>query len=504
MRAGPERVLIVGAGPTGLVAGCELRRRGLEVDVLDARSGVTPASKAVLFWPPSVRILQRAGVPAEELDGVRIRSFGYHLPGGRTHVVPFGPGTAPIALEQWKVEAALERALARHGARVRRDTRLVDLRQGDAAVTAVVQGPGGRSEEITGSWLIGADGAHSTIRERLGVAELGSTYPSRFFIVEGGLEGPTDRDVVHYHQAGDGFLLLLPLPAGRFRVGGNLPPGVEGSAETAQRMLTDRAAPELRLNHVQWSGTFTVHRRRAARMQVGRCFLAGDAAHVVSPANGQGVNVGIQDAENLAWKLALVATGTPARLLSTYQPERAAAAALTERQTHLQTRAWLLRNRWAARVRDVTFRSADRGRLLGRWYAPLLAQQRVRYPRAPLGRERAGSPCLPVLSWPRWGTAGRLFPDASALAPVRAETGADGFRLMVAGPAPAELTDRCAQLAAGRPVTVHLTASRTAGGGRLPCRRTGFYVVRPDGYVALHGHRPDVPVLADLLERLFG
>ncbi|TDC78868.1 FAD-dependent monooxygenase [Streptomyces hainanensis] len=487
-------VAIVGAGPTGLVAACELLRHGIRVRLIDARPSPSAHSKALLLWPRSMDVLDRLGVAPEAAGkAIPLRRFSYYSSGRPVARIDFDATTVPQCLPQRSTEEVLTSLLHSLGGTVERGHRLVELDQRPAGVRLVTHDQEGAAHTLTANWVIGADGAHSTVRDLLGIEFVGATYPNAFMLVDAfatarrrGAGGELlARDIAHYYQSPGGVLVVVPLPDGRSRFFVNAPDGHQtASLELLQDLVERRGPGGVDLADPEWISTFEVHHRLVTRMRGGRCFLAGDAAHIHSPAGGQGLNTGLQDAHNLAWKLAAVITGRagPA-LLDTYHRERHAVARQVVRDTDIQTRAWLVSAPWKVRVRDVLLRAADATGVLTRAYAPVMAGRRITYPpmlRPPGRRAR------------RHGGVGGAFP-AGRLA---AGEPADAYRLVTVGPA--ALAERAAAVAADWP---DLVAHRTLdpAGGPLPCARDGYYLVRPDGYVADHGHPEDLESVHALL-----
>ncbi|GAB2871339.1 FAD-dependent monooxygenase [Streptomyces mayteni] len=487
-------VAIVGAGPTGLVAACELLRHGIRVRLIDARPQPSAHSKALLLWPRSMDVLDRLGVAPEAAGkAIPLRRFHYYSSGRQVARIDFDATTLPQCLPQRSTEEVLTALLHSLGGTVERGHRLVELDQRPDGVRLVTHDQDGTAHALTAHWVIGADGAHSTVRDLLGIEFVGATYPNTFMLVDAfatarrrGAGGELlARDIAHYYQSPGGVLVVVPLPDGRSRFFVNAPAGhPTASLELLQGLAEERGPGGVDLADPEWISTFEVHHRLVTRMRGGRCFLAGDAAHIHSPAGGQGLNTGLQDAHNLAWKLAAVITGRagPA-LLDTYHRERHAVARQVVRDTDIQTRAWLVSAPWKVRVRDVLLRAADATGVLTRAYAPVMAGRRITYPPMPRPTGRRARQHVGV---------GGAFPAAR---PAPGDP-ADAYRLVTVGPA--GLAERAAAVAADWP---HLVAHQTLdpAGGPLPCARDGYYLVRPDGYVADHGHPEDLESVHALL-----
>ncbi|WKU47482.1 FAD-dependent monooxygenase [Streptomyces sp. VNUA116] len=490
--AGPgpgPAVLVAGAGPTGLLAACELLRRGVPVRLVDQAPAPAPAPRALSLWPRALAILDDLGI-GDDVRAASVRIDGYrYFTGGRPLAAfAFPPWCAARNLPQYETEALLTRRLHELGGTVERGVRLVDFAPTDGGVTVALRHADGRTERARTPYLLGADGARSTVRERLGTGFTGSTYPMTFAVLDtrvGGAALPSGE--IRYYQAPSGTLVIVPMPGEVFRVLTALPAGapVPGIADM-QELIDARGPRGVRITEPVHHAAFRVHARRAAVLRRGRVFLLGDAAHVHSPAGGQGMNNGLQDAHNLAWKLAAVLHGdSPASLLDGYEPEREEAARRIVRDTDVQTRAWMVDGRVRVAARDAAFRLLDRTGAVTRFYAPVMAGHRLAY-RPQRRTQGPGRPCGGV-------RAGELFP--------RGVVDGAGWALLLAvrpgaGTAWAE---EAAAVAAGRRGVRSVRLDLPAVAPATRCRRPGYYLIRPDGYVSAHGHARDTPRLHDEL-----
>jgi 2-polyprenyl-6-methoxyphenol hydroxylase-like FAD-dependent oxidoreductase len=499
-----HQVLIVGAGPCGLMTACELRRRGVAADIVDAAPQPQRGSRAILLWPPSLRLYRDLGIlPEAERRGVTIQALSYYLGPGRTLRLPLSPAMAPLILPQEDTDDLLDGALRRLGGSVEwgatltkldrgRDDVRVELRHSDGSpasspADSPADSPASSPEPRRADWLIGADGFRSTTRELLGVAFAGARLPTTFLLAEGRITGDYDPAAVHYFLGRAGVLLIAPLPGGRVRLSAPLPDGATVGDDTAQRMLDERGPGGLRVADLTLNTSFTSHERIAAQMRVGRCFLVGDAAHTHSVVGGQGLNLGLGDARNLAWKLSGVIDGRlDPRVLDSYDVERRAAAEQVVRATGRMARQAVL-GPFSAWMRNTLFSAAHRAGVLGRKLPPLLAGWDIRYPDAlfaPGPGRRAGFLPPPGAHSPEW-TPGGIE-----------RAGPDSFELVTLGP------DDPAQRAQAAALTRQhgaLVSHRHVVAGKQ-----GFLLLRPDGFVAASGRSADLGWLADALATLAG
>lgn len=351
-------VLVVGAGPVGLSTAAELRRHGVECRIIDELAQPRRYAKAVGVQPRTLEVWQSLGVLRQALDAaIPLRGQLLYVNGTRTHELPLVvPPDIPygfVALPQYETERLLTDHLALRGTQVERRVRLSSFTQDPDGVTAELAGPSG-TETVRCRFLVGCDGAHSVVRKGLGLRFDGDAFPEEYMLgdVEVDWSLPEGFVIRSTHQVNghtDDLLMCVPLPgAKRYRMSMMVPPhlsstpasppaGPPGSVAVQHGMEADRApqladlqavldrlAPEpTTASALRWSSVFRISHRLVDRYGEGRVFVAGDAAHIHPPTGAQGMNTGIQDAHNLAWKLALVLTGdAPASLLTSYDAER--------------------------------------------------------------------------------------------------------------------------------------------------------------------------------------
>ncbi|HET6358920.1 FAD-dependent monooxygenase [Streptomyces sp.] len=394
--AGTLPVLVAGAGPAGLTAATELVRRGVPVRCVDKAEGPSTLSKALGLWPRTVELIHRVGgqdlLAARALPQSQMR---YYSAGKVIANLRYKPATRPLICPQPDIEEVLRTNLASVGGSVRWGTELLGFEQLDDRVRARLRHPDGTEYEEEFSYVIGADGASSIVRGHLGIGFEGSTYELRFVVADVRVDTRFDHRMTHYFCSPRGILVACGLPDGRWRVFTSAPPGVsteDVDLAMVQSLVDERGPGGIRLHDPDWISVFNVHARHADTTRVGRVFLIGDAAHIHSPAGGQGLNTGVNDAHNLAWKLALVWRGHSAeRLLDTYVSERGDVARAVVRQADVQTKLWLLRKSHQVVLRDNLVRIASGLRLFDLAYIPWLAGLRTKYATEPsAGRKTAG------------------------------------------------------------------------------------------------------------------
>ncbi len=388
-RSPARPVLVVGAGPVGLVLATELLSQGVPVRLIDS-SAAGPAlhSRASVIWPRSLELLGRIGAAAplvesgNRLDSVRYFSRKRHIGDIDMSRLTDTPYPFGVVIPQDSTEEVIRARLAERGGTIEFGT-LTGLDVSGPRPVATVEREGGRSEQIEADWVVGADGAHSAVRELAGIELLGSGTDVLFAIGDGPVEGRMNPHALLYCYSRTGALGIAPFGHGQFRLAISVPDWKDEqgpSPEFFQHFLDERSPVPGLVGELDWSTIFRARRRVAATMRAGRVFLAGDAAHVFSAAGAQGMNTGIQDAVNLAWKLAGVINGTfEPTILDTYDTERHIAAERIVLTTAKQTSWGLFRRRHEIALRDNAVRLAHRTGLLQRFGAPLMAQHDVSY-----------------------------------------------------------------------------------------------------------------------------
>lgn len=331
----PE-VLVVGAGPVGLTMAAELARYGVSVRIIDKAPARSDTSKALVLWSRSLELIDRMGCGAAFVDaGFKTRAV--NIIAGDTQIAHINldaletPHPYGLMLPQSDTERLMEQYLSTCGVRVERGVELTRFTAADEKVTAALSHPDGREELIDAAWMIGCDGAHSSVRHGLGMAFEGDTLPSDWILADLHLTGsPTKPDELAIYWHATGVLALFPISAGRYRVVADVGHATSGqhpgdpALEDVQALIGQRGPGGIRASAPIWLAGFRVNERKVSDYRAGRVFLAGDAAHIHSPAGGQGMNTGMQDAFNLAWKLALVCRRhlNPEPLLASYSAER--------------------------------------------------------------------------------------------------------------------------------------------------------------------------------------
>ena len=506
-------VLVVGAGPTGVMLANQLARRGVRLIIIDRHSGPAQQSRAMAVQARTLEIYASMGVAETALSRGAVGGGANMWADGRwTARIPIGdigqslsPFPFILMLGQDENERILGESLRHHGVDVQWNTELVAFEQRPDHVDVTLKQPDGTVRQIAAAWVAGCDGSRSPVREMSGITFPGAPYEHTFFVADTEATGAMKPDELNVYLWRDGFHLFFPMRGtDRWRVIGILPETMRQRDDLTFDELVPAIAREagtdLAFKACHWFSTYRIHHRAAARFRDRRCFLLGDAAHIHSPMGAQGMNTGLQDAYNLAWKLALVVQGRadPA-LLDSYEQERIPVAQGLLRSTDrafqlIVSDSWLaglFRTRILARVaaRAMTF---ERVRTLA---FRTISQIGISYRKSPLSRTLTGvaEPAPQAGDRFPWLKL-RLRADGSAEGLYRALDDT-GFNLLVFGQ-PA--WDGATLGSAADLVRVHAIPSdpvNDAELARVGVPRRSFYLLRPDGHVALCGASLEVPAV---------
>jgi 2-polyprenyl-6-methoxyphenol hydroxylase-like FAD-dependent oxidoreductase len=386
-------VIVVGAGPVGLVAGCELARRGVRVRVIDKLAQPTDQSRAVAVHARSLDMFDRMGIVDEMLStGIKATAMQMYAGGRKLFRVPLGEvdSAFPFTLTtaQTETERVLGERLQSLGVAIERGVELMALTQDDNGVRLTLRA-GESTERVDASWVIGADGARSAVRKLVGTKLSGSFVGERFLLGDVEAEHSLDVEAMHTFFAPDGPVIVLPMRDGRMRFLAEVhdAPGTSMNVNPTQdelQAIIDKRIGGIRIVRSHWLTGFEIHHARVPEYRWGRVFLAGDAAHIHSPAGGQGMNTGMQDAFNLAWKLAAVIDGEAGdTLLDSYQAERAPVADSVITFTNRLTKAGTLSG-VPRQIRDVALRMLSRVPAAQRVMAETAEEVNVGYKNSPI------------------------------------------------------------------------------------------------------------------------
>jgi 4,5-epoxidase len=405
------QILIVGAGPTGLALACRCRQLGLDIRLIEQKPGPSTTSKAIGLQYRVSEMLALLGV-VDRFQERGKSGTAVNVYANNRHLLQFsfaglgrqvGRGAfepQAIILPQCETEEILGELLGELEGQIEWNTAFLSFHQTGKKVAAQVRRPDGALETIEADYLVSCEGAHSIIRKQAGIDFSGKTYPLLFLLADVRMPSALNSDQVHAWMHPHGTIAAMPLPGGVWRwfleMSQEADTGEESEEATwrvVQRVVRERVPEmaEVASGEAVWISRFRIHCRVADHYRSGRVFLAGDAAHIHSPNGGQGITTGVQDAMNLAWKLARVLQGAPGELLDTYEEERRPHALEVLRETDRVTsltyatrpplswlRDWillpLLRQRWFQR------------RMFGRFAQLHISYRGCRLARNPKGR----------------------------------------------------------------------------------------------------------------------
>jgi 2-polyprenyl-6-methoxyphenol hydroxylase-like FAD-dependent oxidoreductase len=497
-------ILIVGAGPTGLMLANQLGRQGVRALILDRHAGPSLQTRALGVQARTLEIYSHLGIVERALQlGKRTSGANMWAQGRLSARVPLGDIGRDLSaypfvliLGQDDNERLLGEALQNWGMAVQWNTELVGLVQQPDRVLAKIKQPDGTVRELSAAWVAGCDGARSAVRELNGVGFLGAPYEHVFFVADTQMTGSMVPDELNVYFWRDGFHLFFPMRGtSHWRVVGILPPGLRGrddvTLEDVMPSIRKEAGAGLSLQRCTWFSTYRIHHRRADRFRERRCFLLGDAAHIHSPVGAQGMNTGLQDAYNLGWKLALVVSGRagPA-LLDSYEAERIPVAqrllSTTDRAFSVivsnRKLAGLFRTRILAkilaramevgRIREVAFRT--------------ISQIGIHYRASRLSETLPGLPDAAPRGGDRFPWIRVKLIANGPVEDVLGKLDDTRFTLLLIGQAapPAGVPER------GDLLHTHVIPSDPANQRELARARIpspSFYLLRPDGHVGLAG-----------------
>ena len=489
------QVLVVGAGPVGLTLASELARYKIPLRIIDKAAQRTDKSKALVLWARTLELFDRAGYTGALVEAGNKADGATLAAGGKTIAqVSFESIATPhpyaLMLPQSETERLLESHLSGLGVEVEREVELTTFTAADDSVAATLLHRDGSQETLQVPWLVGCDGAHSTIRHGLGKEFVGKTLPSQWILADVHFAGPpmpANRISIIFHPSG--AVALFPMLQGRYRIIAQVDQQHVGqqtdvTLAQVQAIMDERVPGGIQVSNPVWLSGFAINERKVADYRGGRVFLAGDAAHIHSPAGGQGMNTGMQDVFNLAWKLALVCRGTcPAEpLLGSYDDERSAVGRAVLADTGRLTAIATVQNSALQSVRNSVA-----SLLLG--FAP--ARHAMANNLSELSIGYADSPLTRKASFGRSGAApGERAPIRNGEAPVG---GGDTPRFALF----AQAGDECTWLIARFPDLLEASP-------RAPFDEHGMWLVRPDGYVAATVARDAHGEIADYLGNLAG
>jgi 2-polyprenyl-6-methoxyphenol hydroxylase-like FAD-dependent oxidoreductase len=494
-------VLIVGAGPTGLTLGLWLKHLDVSFRIIDKDQGPGETSRALAVQSRTLEFHRQIGIVDEVLAaGLKIEQLEIRTPAGVAAVLKFGDFGAGLskydfafALPQDIHERILLSNLEKLGVSVERNTELVAFSEVADGVSATLR-KSGADETVGAAYLVGCDGAHSTVRHGLRLGFPGGVYAQAFYVTDVTGTGAIPTRGMDVVLGAYGFAIIMPVrQTGSVRLIGIIPKSQEAAASTIKfediRGTIERDT-RIKIDSVNWFSTYHVHHRVADMFRIGRIFIAGDAGHIHSPAGGQGMNTGMGDAVNLAWKLAAVLQGRAmSKILDSYEAERIAFARLlietTDRAFRLVTStspmAGFFRRHIMPRVMALMLKTRRGGAKL----FTMVSQIGIRYRKSPISEgavgDVRGGDRLPYLA----GATADNFAPLDSL----------DWQIHVYGDVNPAFRDGLART--GIPILGFAGSNQAESVG---LKRGSAYLVRPDGYIALAAAIEDAPAFRRYIE----
>jgi 2-polyprenyl-6-methoxyphenol hydroxylase-like FAD-dependent oxidoreductase len=543
VRSESTEVLVVGAGPTGLTMAAQLAARGVGFRIIDEAPERSDKSRALVVHARTLELFQKMGISEDLVSRGRRTIKATPFVGGRRAVdVEFGdigvddtPYPFILFISQAETEKALEEHLAGLGVEVERPVELVSFEEEAEGIEARLRHEDGDEETVRARYIVGADGAHSAVRKGAGLSFEGDAYPQDFVLADVDVEWDAEDDRMYFFLSRKGLLVAFPLagPSTHRLISTSVeeasPEAGDPTLEDFQRLANELSAIPMRLHNPSWLARFHLHHRGVDRYRAGRVFVAGDAAHIHSPAGGQGMNTGIQDAYNLAWKLALVLKGrAPDSLLDSYHEERHPVGRVLLRTTDRMFNVAATHNPLFIAARNflmprvLPWFMGDRSRRARAFR--FISELGIKYPDSPIVDENTDGSSK---AFRRGPAAGYRAPDGP-LRPVGEESDVTLFSrldevphhlLLFGGRGDFGEETRELMSRYGGEIQPHLIFAGDPGkvGEEIPAyidrtgtlrRRygvtgTGYYLIRPDGYVAFRAPGTDLGPLRAYLERVF-
>jgi 2-polyprenyl-6-methoxyphenol hydroxylase-like FAD-dependent oxidoreductase len=487
MKIANSNVLIAGAGPVGLAMAADLARYGVSVRLIEKSPERTDKSKALVLWSRTLELMDRMDCTAPFLTtGKKVTAVNITV--GKESITKITvdgvktPHPYALMMPQCDTEELLGDFVTSLGVKIERNIELTDFVASADGVTSTLRHLDGTEETFESGWLIGSDGAHSTVRHKLGMEFFGETMPSSWVIADVHLSDVPNPEEISISWHAEGILAVFPIQGSRYRVIADSGLTNAGAAaadptvEDVQTILDVRGPGGITVSDPIWLTRFSINERKVANYRAGRVFVMGDAAHIHSPAGGQGMNTGMQDAFNLAWKLAMVSRGLgdEETLLGSYSAERSPIADGVLKAAGRGTEVALMRGEFKQSIRNHITSFIFGLSPVKKKMADVLTEVSIGYPQSPLngGCEYSGG-----------------GPKEGERAPVDVNHACVG-----AGDTPRfalyanEDDDRGAALIAKYSDLLEPSL-------RAPFETDGLWLVRPDGYVALatrHGRWDEV------------
>jgi 2-polyprenyl-6-methoxyphenol hydroxylase-like FAD-dependent oxidoreductase len=517
-------VLIVGAGPTGLMLACQLARFGISYRIVEKNSGPTTQSRALAIQARSLELFAQMGIAQQAVaQGKRAKAVNYVARGKLAQRISLeGHGEALTAfpylliLDQSRTEQLLIDFLEQHDHVVEWQTELVAFTQSSHGVVATLKHADGSHERVQAVWLVGADGAKSVVRNLLDIPFGGKTYQYSLFVLDCKVDLPFKDDEGYIAFSDTSFAAFFPMTEGRCRVISMLSPELSDKEQITfddvAHGFAARMQMDVKLSDPNWLSVYQSHHRYVSTFRRGRCFLAGDAAHIHSPVGAQGMNTGLQDAHNLAWKLAMVISGQARpNVLDTYNEERLPVAKslvrTTDRVFNLTLNTNPLARFWIMYVAPKVLALVLNEKHLARFAFTTISQIGIRYRTSSLSRDASLGAFPRHAPQPGDRLPYVLFHEQGRTVNIQDTVKVPAFHLFLFPGTQTETKLQALLTAAdtfgGATVveTIRLTAETKPLYEALGVQNGGCYLVRPDMYVAYRSAALNSEHFAGYLER---
>ena len=499
-------VLIVGAGPAGLMMACQLAIHKIPFRIVDKNSCSSKNSGALIVQARTLEIFEQMGIAGDALskgvvankiniiyNGKKITSAGISDLGGDLSRFPF-----LLMLEQSKTEQLLLNFIYDHGYSIEREVQLQSFNQQDGGVTSVVTLPDGTMQVVYSKYIIAADGPNSTIRNILNIPFEGKTYPKSIFIVDCKADSELSAEEISFAFSNSSVAGFFPIKGSRWRIDSNFPPEYENQEritfDAVEKNFQEWTQMNLHFQSQEWFSVTRSHQKYAASVRDQNCFLIGDAAHVHTPVGAQGMNTGIQDAYNLAWKMAFVIKqkANPL-LLDTYSSERLGISKGFARNADFVFRVLTSGNSLVKLFRRyvlrlffmILFPLVSKSKTLRQRFFRSISQININYRTSILSYRESGVNILHFAPKPGDRLPYFSLPDSKEETSIYKKLDPLAFNLIVmADSLPAEMK-RIEEQFNLRVLLVPKILETKSVYKQLGIKKTGYFLVRPDMYIAL-------------------
>lgn len=478
-------VLIVGAGPTGLTLAIELRRHNVDCILIDKNEGPIKTSNALAIQSRTLEILKEMGVVDEVVErGQKLNGITLFAEDDLITHIEFQKMKSPypfaIGLPQRDTEAILNEKLKEMGGEIFRKRELIDFKQNDAGISAQILDESGEIVTVHAHWMVACDGAHSKIRKLLELNFSGETMKQHFILADMQIDWDHNHDEVYSFLSEDGPMAIFCLPNGCSRVVAEvtndpkLHDTIHPTLEDFDAITHKRSPLPMHLHDMTWTSGFTINSRMTNKYRVGNIFLCGDAAHIHSPVGGQGMNTGMQDAYNLAWKLSLVSKGFgKENILDSYEIERKPVAQNILKETSAMTHLVTLKSKALKMIRNWILKKVSKTKQVQESFVNRIGEMDINYSMSPIV-DHGGEYAVDFLS---------EIDDIS-----------HHLFIYTDNPESAKEIEKEVQTRFGDLIKLHIKPAR---------EKKGVYLIRPDQYIAFHTDVVNLSSLHTYLEKIF-